>query len=166
MRALIVSIDRLRELFVLDDATGVLRWKVCPGSQVKIGDVAGGLSPDGYLRVGFDRKKIGAHRVVFALANGYMPEQVDHINGARADNRPCNLRAANASQNQMNKGLRSGTSSGAKGVTWHAQSKRWQAQVVANGRLKYLGLFVEKDDADRVARQFRAEHHGEFARHE
>jgi len=57
------------------------------------------------------------------LHHGYMPPEVDHINGDRADNRIENIRAANRSENQCNRFALANNTSGYPGVSWH--KKTW-----------------------------------------
>lgn len=161
-----MNIERLRELFALDEKTGALRWRVSPARNVKAGSIAGGSKGGGYLAVKVDRKKTPVHRIVFAMVNGYLPEQVDHINGVRDDNRPCNLRAATCLQNNQNRRIRKDSSSGIKGVCWNSRIKKWQAGVRANGKWNYLGVFADPVKAGEVVRAFRELHHKEFARHD
>ena len=161
-----MNIEQLRELFDLDYVTGVLRWRVGPTSRVKAGSVAGGNNQDGYPVVTVNRKKIKAHRIVFAIVNGYFPEQVDHINGVRDDNRPANLRAATQLQNNQNRRTREDSSSGIKGVCWNSRASKWEARVRANGKNNYLGLFYDVVEAKKVVCAFREQNHKEFARHD
>lgn len=161
-----MNIERLRELFDLDKETGVLRWRVSTTRKVKVGSIAGSKKKGEYSAVKVDNKKLFVHRVVFALVNGYLPEQVDHINGVRDDNRPANLRAATCLQNNQNRRTRKDSSSGIKGVLWSSQHRKWQAYVRANGKNNYLGSFSDPHEAGEVVRAFREQHHKEFARHE
>lgn len=161
-----MSIERFHELFDLDALSGVLRWRVSPSTKVKAGAIAGSNTEKGYLAVKIDKKRHLVHRVVFAMANGYLPEQVDHINGVRDDNRPTNLRAATYLQNNQNRRARKDSSSGVKGVCWNSRASKWEARVRANGKNNYLGLFCDVAEAKKVVCAFREQHHKEFARHD
>ena len=68
---------------------------------------------------------------------------VDHINRDTLDNRKCNLRIVNRSQNLINSGYRKNLS-GFKGVTWHNQNKKWQAKIIVKGKQIYFGLYDDK----------------------
>jgi hypothetical protein len=161
-----MEIDRLRELFDLNAETGELRWRVSPARNVKPGDLAGYQKEGGYLMVRIQRRPLLVHRIVFAMVNGFWPAQIDHINGIPNDNRPENLRAATHSENMQNCRLQANNTSGAKGVTWHATTGKWQAVCGFGGRKHYLGLYKELEAASAAVRAFREKHHGEFARHD
>jgi hypothetical protein len=86
---------------------------------------------------------------------------IDHINRDTYDNRLCNLRLATPSQNKQNS---IGTSGRMKGVTFHKGVNKWQAQIKANGKHIYLGLFPSEEQAHQAYLAASSEHHGEFAR--
>lgn len=88
-----------------------------------------------------------AHRVVWALHNGFWPDECDHINGVRHDNRIENLRDGDKSQNQKNAALRSDNTSGHVGVHQREDSGRWAAYIGSNGGLVRLGTFDTREAA-------------------
>jgi hypothetical protein len=111
-------------------------------------------------------RRVGIHRVIFAMTNDYWPETVHHINCDRLDNRPSNLRAATRAENMRNCRRQSNNTSGVKGVTWNKQGQKWVALCRVNGKRYHLGRFTEIQDAASALRAFREQHHKEFARHE
>lgn len=108
----------------------------------------------GYWAGTFCRKHLKAHRVVYFLEHGSWPEQVDHINGVRSDNRPENLRSADAFTNQHNvlnvKGAWKEVSSG---------YTRYRAKIVAYGKCIYLGSFPTMEEAAQAYRDAKAHYH-------
>ena len=68
--------------------------------------VKGCVNSNGYLltrlRIGGSCPSIPLHHMVWALAYGRWPSQIDHINGDKTDNRLCNLREVSASENNKN----------------------------------------------------------------
>jgi len=79
--------------------------------------------------------------------HGEEPEEIDHDNGVRSDNRLLNLVATTREGNMRNKGMRKDNRSGVTGVGWHAKDRRWVAHITVAGRLKRLGGFIDKSDA-------------------
>lgn len=113
------------------------------------------LAPNGY-RVGLlFQKNCFAHKVVFKMVHGYEPDQVDHINGIKADNRPENLRAATHTQNMRNAKLRRDNKSGVVGVRWCSKKNGWVATIgLGEGKgKKWLGLFKNKEAAVEARRR-------------
>lgn len=160
-----MNIERLRDLFDVDVEAGTLRRKVQAGNKAKASDAVGCQNSKGYLHLQVDRKFLLVHRVIFAIVNGHVPEQVDHINGNKLDNRPANLRAATHAENQRNARIRKANTSGVKGVSWLAPRSKWQARCKVNGRDHYLGIFSDLDAAAAAVKSFREHAHKEFARH-
>ena len=76
------------------------------------------------------------HRQIMRPEEGF---EVDHINGDKLDNRRTNLRCVTHSQNHFNMPHRPDNTSGVKGVVWHRENRRWQAQIGLRGRCIYLG---------------------------
>ena len=86
--------ERVRELFDVDETTGIVTRRVTLTYNAKAGDTVGYKDKThGYLTVRVDGRLHFLHRIIFLHVHGYMPENmVDHINRNRLDNRPCNLR--------------------------------------------------------------------------
>jgi len=103
------------------------------------------------------------HRLVMGLSK-HDPD-VDHVDGDGLNNSKSNLRTCTVSQNQANRHtLRADKSSVFRGVTWHKQISKWQAQVKVNGRSLYLGCFESEVDAAIAYNKAALQHFGEFAR--
>ena len=156
-----ITQTELKTLF--DYVDGQLVAKTNSKSR-KIGDVVGSLNSNGYLVASVKSKIYRIHRIVFMWHYGFTPDQIDHINGARSDNRIENLRQATASQNGQNR--KATSHSGFKGVHWHKQSSKWVASICVKRKSVHLGSFASKEDAAQAARKARKELHGEFARGE
>jgi len=106
------------------------------------------------------QKHVYMHRQILNAPPGV---ECDHRNGNGLDNRRCNLRICTSGQNKMNQRPRGGTSQ-FKGVRWHRQAKRWQAEIMINSKHRYLGLFADETDAARTYDVAARELFGEFAR--
>lgn len=75
---------------------------------------------------------------------------VDHINGDTLDNRKCNLRICNRSENLLNSSFNKNNTSGFKGVIWHSQNKKWQAKATINKKQIYFGSSNDKVEAAKM----------------
>ena len=161
----------LKELFDYEPAIGRLIWKSSNKGR-KAGCIAGTLQvckvkgPQ-YRQIVISRfgKEIVTleHRLIFLWHHGYFPQQVDHINLNKTDNRIENLREANSSTNQMNVNVRSFTKSGLKGVHWDESRKKWISRIKINGKHVFLGRFETTEEAHEARKA--AQHiHGDYAR--
>lgn len=156
--------ERILSLFEYDAAEGRLFWKVSRGA-VAAGQEAGCVFSIGYRCVMIDGKNYLTHRLIFLIENGYLPECLDHIDNDKLNNRICNLREASHSQNMQNRSKLSSNTSDIPCVHWHKHSKKWRARCAdRTGKKTHLGLFTNKHFAAEAVRQFRLEHHGEFAK--
>lgn len=92
------------ECFEYDN--GALRWKVRRANCVNVGSEVGYKhAREGYIFFCRDRVQYAAHRVIWEVFNGEIPEgmEIDHINHVRDDNRIENLRLVSKSVNMENK---------------------------------------------------------------
>lgn len=97
----------------------------------------------GYLHGTIFGRRYRAHRVIVCMVTGVWPDQVDHENGVRDNNRWANLRPVNSFHQARNKKRRTDNTSGIVGVTWHKAAGKWM--VTASSR--YIGLFDNLADA-------------------
>jgi hypothetical protein len=125
----------------------------------------GHANQDGYVYIGYNRRYLSAHRVVFLLNNGYLPEIVDHADGNPSNNAISNLRAATKSTNAMNKPVRADSKSGIKNVTWYKRARKWVVSLSINKKRKTIGYFADIELAELVATEARNKYHGVFANH-
>jgi hypothetical protein len=156
--------DRVKELFVYSPITGVMTRRI-DWYKGKKGDVIGSRHNHGYLQARVDGRTYLIHRLAFLYMEGDMPEEVDHVNGKRDDNRWDNLRPCTKSTNALNSKRSSRNKSGAKGVHWCKRDNKWIAKIHIGGVSRKLGYFDSLDEAAELVQLVREEAHGEFARH-
>jgi hypothetical protein len=103
------------------------------------GERAGSLYSNGYRHIYIGGKRYKEHRLAFLFMTGEMPEQVDHINRNRSDNRWHNLRPVTSRQNMENSIINNEF----VGVWWRKERNRWTAWTSGeNGaKRKLLGSF-------------------------
>ena len=155
-------INRIRELFHYDPATGIFTRKIKTAPSTKVGEIAGYVRCDGYVLIKVDKKNIYAHRLAWLCFYGASAEkQIDHINGIKSDNRIVNLRLATLSQNQHNRTAYANNTSGYKGVMLDVSGK-WMARIKLNGKSHYLGTFDAPADAHAAYIEAATRMHGPF----
>jgi hypothetical protein len=155
-----ITQDLVKELF--DYRDGYLYWRHKVNKKHGIDAPAGTINNLGYCVITINGKKIHGHRLVWLWHGKELPEQIDHINGDRKNNRIENLRAANCVTNAFNSKLKSNNKSGIKGVSWCNTYKKWIVQIYAFKK-KVTGRFKSLEEAVAFAKQKRQELHGEYA---
>ena len=114
------------------------------------------LTPDsdGYILVGLRKngklKKFLLHRIVYNLyhpswniMNNSKYNCIDHIDGIPSNNHIDNLRVVTHQENHFNE-------TKAKGYYFNKASGKFQAQILLNGKNKFLGYFEKEEDARRA----------------
>lgn len=157
----------LLTLLRYDPSTGLFTWLVHPNrsghGRTHAGDVAGTLTPAGYINIGIQGTHYLAHRLaVFYMTKKWPERQVDHKNGGRADNRWVNLREADHKQQRENATPQCRSKSGVRGVYWFPRTQQWQARINHHKRTHSLGYHDTLIDA--AAARLRAER-GLFTHH-
>jgi hypothetical protein len=177
-----IRIDFINQSLEIDETSkSWLRWKIRPQIHFKTekawkafnsrdagkeaGSIFVGKHGEVYFRVNVDGFRYMAHRIVFALATGTDPGQmeVDHMDRNCLNNSPSNLRAATHLQNSYNRKMNKDNSSGAKGVFWHKQTQKWVAGIGYEKKFRHLGSFANIADAQNAYANASKLFHGEFS---
>lgn len=157
------DIEKMKELYEYRPDTGYFIQKVRTSQRVRVGDIAGSTSGNGYVYLFLEGKRYPAHRVAWAFVHGEIPDnQIDHINRNPSDNRIVNLRLVTQMQNNWNKGATKRSKSGAKGVFWDEFTGKWVARICINGRHINLGRYKSIAEADEAYRTFAKKEQGQF----
>jgi len=107
-------------------------------------------------------RSFSMHRVIMKAPAGF---DVDHVNMNGLDNRKENLRICTRSQNLFNRSAPNHKNSlRIKGVSWHKIKKKYEANIKIGGKQKYLGSFLNIEDAKAAYDAIAVKLHGEFAR--
>jgi len=137
-----ITQDKVQSLFNYDPDIGIFTRKVKTTAKTKIGDVVGYDNKNGYKKISIDNKLYFSHRLAWLYVYGVWPEKgLDHINRNRSDNRLCNLRLANQSENTQNTAIRKNNTSGYKGVTFCKNTNKWISQIMINYKHIYIGKY-------------------------
>ena len=152
--------EQLRALLRYEKETGHL--------YRRSGKIAGRKATNGYWRVSVKDREFPAHCVAWAIVTGRWPDKtIDHINRIRSDNRWCNLRVANPSEQMGNARTNRKNTSGARGVTWRKDHARWVARLCIRRQdgtqaTRHLGEFRNIEDAKAAYEQAAKRYFGKF----
>ena len=116
-------------------------------------------SYDGRINGRYNGRNVRLHRLIM---NPEPDELVDNINNNPSDNRRCNLRIANKSQNGANRDKTKGNTSGYKGVTTLKNGK-YMARITVNYKGIYLGCYNTPEEAYKVYKKAEEKYFGEYA---
>jgi hypothetical protein len=146
----ILTVERLKELLDYDPETGTFTRRISVSQNTKAGDVAGSINGEGYAQISIDYRRYKMHRLAWLFMTGTHPvQEVDHINGNRADNRWSNLREVTREQNLQNqRKAESDSSTGFLGVKpCPGRPGFFLAQINFEHKRKHLGTFRSAEDA-------------------
>lgn len=168
--------DVLHQLLSYDPETGMLTWnerdvswfredvycgprRVCATWNARYAGkpAINHISANGYREGPLLGQRVKAHRIIWKMMMGDDPDQVDHINGDRADNRWTNLRDGDQSQNQRNAARRNDNSTGVVGVSPYRHERRRPTWVVKIGD-RHVGYFTDFEAAISARRAAEREH--------
>jgi hypothetical protein len=91
-----------------------------------------------------------AHRVAAEVSLEDYSEhlQVDHKNGIKDDNRPCNLKMVTNAQNQRSfLRMKKNTASKYRGVSLNKKLNKWRSRIMVDGKGVHLGYFTSEEAA-------------------
>jgi hypothetical protein len=135
----------LRQLLEYDPITGTLVWRerdpswfggnrrACSLWNVRYANSQAGRAGS-YVIVKVLGSGFGAHRLIWKIVTGDDPDEIDHINRDKHDNRWANLRSVNHAANMRNKGLTRINTSGHKHIHWSDKTRRWVVQLIVPGK--------------------------------
>lgn len=149
----------LRSRLDYDPVTGILTWRPRPMETFKsrraflmfhtrfAGKRVGAVHGSGYRYFKIAEHVVLAHRMIWLWVFGYLPDQVDHENHDRDDNRLINLRDVTVAINAQNMSLPSDNTSGRIGIYWQADRSTWVAKIGFGGAKFHLGTYRTKEEA-------------------
>lgn len=167
------SPELLRQLLRYEPETGKLFWLQTPNDFVKsncgyadrvkksrdtrfAGNEAFTALRNGYYVGTIRRRTYSAHRVIWCILHGYWPNQIDHIDHDRGNNKICNLRDVDGGGNMRNRPIGARNKSGVVGVHWRKRERLWRAKIRIDGVDVYLGYFHDFAEACEARRKAEA----------
>jgi hypothetical protein len=142
-----ITQDELKTCLIYNPDTGEFFHKRTNG-PTKSGMRAGTINGQGYRQISVQGVIMTAGRLAWLYVHGQIPpEDIDHINRNRADDRLVNLRILSRRENVQNTKVPSSNTTGTKGVSRCSRSKRWISSITFDGVVYRLGRFVNIADA-------------------
>jgi len=142
----LVDVLEVEPVLELGKQSGLV-WTKRVARRIKEGDVAGRLGVTAKGRkdwqLMYKNKNYLVSRLVWFLSTGEDPKEktIDHIDKNSLNNNVSNLRLADVKLQNNNKNKRRNNKSGAVGVSFHSQVKKWRADIRVENKTKYLGCF-------------------------
>lgn len=121
-----------------------------------------GKFADGYGTFKADGKMVHSHRHAWLMSVGPIPEglELDHVCMNRACVKIEHLRLATHKENMENRrSAFSNSKSGARGVFWASDRKKWRTAVGHNGKCYRAGYFDDFEEAKAAVLALRLELH-------
>ncbi len=155
-----------KECFDFNELSGLLVWKFRPSHHFAsdanergwnkryAGTVAGNQATGkdrktpSAVNVSVDGKLIKAHRIIWTICNGPIPDgvEIDHIDGNPWNNKLSNLRLASRDNNCHNTRTRKDNRLGIKCVR-QTRSGMFASYIKANGKTIAIGTFSTAEEA-------------------
>ena len=146
-----LTLSSVRERIHYDPETGFFTW-LSKSHPRMVGKRAGCPSGRGYRQVWILGVHLKEHHLVwFYMTGTWPPDQLDHINGEKSDNRYINLRCVNNLQNQAARNVAT------RGIWRDERRNTWRASVGSGSNRLHLGTFATAEAAkaayNRAAKQ-------------
>lgn len=141
-----------------DPLTGEFRW-LRTHSRYVAGEVAGRKAAKGYRGLTLNKVPVLCHRLAwFIMTGAWPPQDVDHENGNRSDNRFSNLRPGSRGFNMQNlRRAHVDSESQLLGAYFDKRRGTWYSKIAKEGRTLHMGPFGNAVEANaaylRVKRQ-------------
>lgn len=160
------SREALCELLEYNSSNGALVWKARDAKHFthvvgkSPGHVAGmwnsnfagkeaftAVNKSGYKRGTLWNKNYLAHRIIWKIVHNEEPDDIDHIDGNRLNNRIDNLRNVSRQENLKNIRIRSDNTTGTHGVSMFKRTGKYTARIQYGGKGIHLGYFGTLEEA-------------------
>jgi len=149
MAGLILDATTVRALFSYNPETGEFTRLVTQGKRRTKSGKVGSDDLYGYKTTRIGGKSYKLHRLAWLYMTGEWPRgDVDHINGARSDNRFCNLRDVPRKTNLENRrAAKNNRSTGLLGAYYDARKHHYYARISQHDKTIHLGTFQTAEAA-------------------
>jgi len=157
--------DELSRHLKYDPIAGVGTWIVSLSNRTPAWTIAGTLDSYGYIQICYKTKDYRAHRLFWFLQTGHDPGglTVDHIDENKLNNKFCNLRLADCSQQQHNKSKPINNTSGHRGVCWDKEKQKYVVHINFYKKRIKVGRYKTLEQAIAARQAKELELFGEFS---
>lgn len=93
------------------------------------------------------------HRLVYEAFHGELPEEIDHIDGDKANNAITNLRGCTSEENKRYYFERVGSNPVGE-ICWANDRNKWRARSPRSHGRKWLGQFVSRQEAEMAIKNY------------
>lgn len=145
-----------------DPETGIFTRRLYRSHNSLPGTHAGTIGSHGYVTTCLAGQHVLLHRLAWFYEYGVWPENIDHRDRDKLNNRFANLRECSLQENNWNLPASPRNTSGVRGVSWDSRSKKWMATIRVEGKSQYLGKFKDKDAAAAAYNDAVFKHRGHF----
>ncbi|UCS82816.1 HNH endonuclease domain-containing protein [Yersinia phage vB_YenS_P400] len=154
----IPSAEELNYLFTYDGKDLIRNY---PAGNRKAGMIATRSHSRGYLCVNVNGVRYLAHRIIWMMVFGSVPDYLDHKNRDKKDNQLSNIRASNGIDNRSNTDIMANNTTGLIGVYWYNYKgiPRWRAAC----NDKHLGYHLNVISAVKAYNAYASEKYGHHA---
>jgi len=144
------TLHELQQVIQYAPDEGAFYWRVNHRHpSARVGLRAGRVNKLGRAQIGYRRKQLFVHRLVWLFEKGVWPQgMVDHIDGNPLNNVITNLRESSHKLNGQNQqAVRNGKLIGA---SWHKGKNKYIAAIKVDGKRIHLGYFKTEELAHRA----------------
>lgn len=154
----------LRELLTYNKLTGKLYWRErpaelfnppgaakCWNTRFSGKEAFTSVTTAGYCEGCIFATRYLAHRIIWKYVTGEDPDELDHKNGVRTDNRFDNLRNTTRTMNTRNRAMSGNNSTGVTGV--EKLTNTYRAYIGVNNKRVHLGCYPTLEEAKEARRK-------------
>lgn len=138
-----ITAEFVRSVLLYDSESGLFTW---PLGRERKTQIAGFLGKFGYWQINICGRRIPAHRLAWLYITGVWPEnEIDHLDGNRANNRFSNLRDVTHTVNLQN--LRKAMPTSQTGLLGcHPHDSKFSAQIRVGGKVRHIGIYATAEE--------------------
>jgi len=114
-----------------------------------------------YARAQIENHLVYLHRF---LMQPSIKMEVDHKDGNGLNCIRENMRVCRPLDNNRNRRIQKGNTSGYKGVWWYPRLKKWESGISVENKSIHLGVFIQRDDAALAYNEAAKLYYGDFAK--